>query len=107
MQAAPYTQVLFKQTVVDGAVTETFNLQTLPNPFNNNLGIQFQLQKESVVIITIYDSKGGMVKQVYSGKRQAGVQQFGIDGTSWSNGIYFCDVSIDGVHLQRKLMLQK
>ncbi len=85
----------------------TYELETLPNPFSNTLTIRFNLKQPTQVSLNIYDSKGIMVQQVFTGNKGPGQQQFTIDGSRWSNGSYFCEVVINNHRMVRKLVLQK
>lgn len=82
-------------------------LNITPNPFNNKLAIQLKLEEISSVILNIYDVKGALVKQLYRGNSEAGLQKFELDGTHWSSGTYFCQVIVNGRQLLRKLILNK
>ena len=81
-------------------------LQTLPNPFNSHLLLQLNLPQSSNLQINIYNAGGSRVQQVFSGSKDAGTQQFTINGSTWSNGTYFCEVIVDNQRLLRKLVLQ-
>lgn len=96
-------------TTVDASqkTKQQLQLRTLPNPFTNTLTLQFNLPQESYVSITVYNTSGEKVQQLFNGKRNAGIQRFTIDGTRWSNGTYFCEVMVDNQRLMRKLVLQK
>ena len=47
------------------------------------------------------------VYMVFSGKRDAGIQEFTIDGSQLANGVYFCEIRVNNQPLIRKLLLQK
>jgi spore coat protein A len=79
----------------------------LPNPFNSNVSIQLNLAETKKVSIKLYDEKGGLVKQIYSGECNAGLQKWTINGSNMSNGIYFCEIVVNNVKYLRKLVLQK
>lgn len=101
-------RVLRKIPTDVGTETEQlYGLQTLPNPFSNTLTIRMNLKQNSPVSLIIYDAKGNTIQQVFSGNKEAGPQQFTIDGSSWSNGTYFCEVIINNQRMIRKLILQK
>jgi spore coat protein A, manganese oxidase len=90
-----------------GLFEKEINLQTFPNPFNNNLNIQFNIKKESFVSINVYDSKGMLVKQLADGNRSEGLQQYYLNGSNLSSGVYICEVVVDNQRMLRKLVLQK
>jgi spore coat protein A, manganese oxidase len=94
--------------IMDANVFEKeINLQALPNPFTNNLTIQFNLKKEAFVSINVYDSKGMLIKQLADGSRSSGLQKFNLNGSNLSSGIYICEVVVDNQRMLRKLVLQK
>ena len=91
----------------DPAWEQMLQLRVLPNPFNTNLNIRFQLKQTSRVVINIYDAGGKLLHQVCNGSRDAGQQDFTIDGSHWSNGQYFAEILIEDRRVVRKLTLQK
>jgi spore coat protein A len=82
-------------------------LNIAPNPFNNKLSIQLNLKQSSTLSVIVYDVKGVIIKQLFSGATSAGLKRFELDGTSLSNGTYLCEVVVDGNKFVRKLVLQK
>jgi len=82
-------------------------LQTIPNPFSSQFTIRFMLHQPSAVVINMYDGKGSLVKRIYSGKLPQGMQQVNVDGTNNTNGVYYCEVIINGQRILRKMILQK
>ena len=82
-------------------------LQTIPNPFSSHFTVRFTLHQPSAVVINMYDGKGSLVKRIYSGKLPEGMQQINVDGTNNTNGIYYCEVIINGQRILRKMILQK
>lgn len=102
-------QLPMKKTIKEapGLLESELQLRVMPNPFSNNVTIRFTLPKTEKVLIRLYDSKGSLIRQVFNGERSAGMQNFTIDGTNMANGIYFCEIIIDGKRISRKLVLQK
>jgi len=89
-------------------ITEaSLQLKVMPNPFSNYVTIQFNLADTKKVSINLYDVKGSLVKKVYEGERSAGLQRISIDGSSMTNGVYFCEIVINDQRILRKLVLQK
>jgi len=87
-------------------------LQNYPNPFNNSTIIPIYAQKPIKVNITIYDITGNMVRQLYSGKINSGIQKFTWNakndfGQSISSGLYFVRVSSHNNISKRKVILVK
>jgi spore coat protein A, manganese oxidase len=103
-------QVESAVTKVADAVPEfegLLQLRMLPNPFRSDLKVQLRLPQASEVSIIVYDAMGKVVQQVVRGQHVAGLQEFRIDGSRWSNGTYFCEVVVNNQRTVRKLTLSK
>ena len=101
------TGAITKATNAGPEFEKQIQLRLLPNPFSTDLKIQVQLPQPSAVSISIYDVTGSRIRQVFSGQRGAGLQQFSIDGSQWSNGTYFCEIVVNNQRIVRKLTLRK
>ena len=83
-----------------------FNVKPKPNPFINNLELDFHLESNSSVLIQLIDQSGRVVKQ----QRVAGNR--GDNRTTISNlstlakGIYTVELKVDGQVLREKLIKQ-
>ena len=88
-------------------VEAELQLKVNPNPFSNYVTIQFNLPATKKISINLYDTKGSLVKKVYEGEKPAGLQRLSVDGGNMANGIYFCEILINGRRILRKLVLQK
>ncbi len=67
------------------------NVQVLPNPVQENVQVQFLMDRFDEVMVTFYDSAGQMIQQ--SAHQVAGGQQsldFNVAG--WSPGVYLIDL---------------
>jgi spore coat protein A len=82
-------------------------LKVMPNPFSSYVTIQFNLKAAQKVSISLYDTKGSLVKRIHEGEKPAGLQRITIDGSNMTNGIYFCEILINEQRILRKLVLQK
>lgn len=85
---------------------------TFPNPFSNNTNIVFQLKKDSVVDIRIYNTKGELMLSKPQSAYQKGLNQIQWDGrnndnTNLPNGFYFCQIITPGDRHNLKLMLMR
>jgi spore coat protein A len=81
--------------------------KAVPNPFNSRLRLQFTLRQTSTLTLNVYSAQGTLVKQLFNGKKDAGVQEFELDGTNLSSGTYFCELIVNGEKLVMKLVLEK
>lgn len=84
-----------------------YQLRIQPNPFNHQLRVDLFLKQASTMLINIYDANGKLMKQAYNGRTSAGPQSVSIDGSSWTDGVYFLEIIVGGQQLTRKLVLQK
>ena len=65
-----------------------------PNPFNASTNLNFFLDKESKVIIELFDIKGKKIKQVINQNFNTGHHQVIMNSSSISSGIYFVNYQI-------------
>jgi spore coat protein A len=86
---------------------QQIGLKLTPNPFSNIVTVRFTTDMLATIGLELYDLKGSLIKNVFQGVRPAGPHQFEIDGTQLSNGTYFSVITVDGVKMVRKLVLQK
>ena len=64
-------------------------LQNYPNPFNPSTRIVYSVPFESNVKLSVYNSLGQIIKELYQGTRSAGYYDEYFDATSLSSGVYF------------------
>ncbi len=81
----------------------------VPNPFNSDTSIRFQLPTELRIRLSVYDISGQIVTDLASGVWPAGAHSLiwsGFDdaGVELASGVYFYRLSA-GKHLTRKLLL--
>ncbi|NQT24728.1 T9SS type A sorting domain-containing protein [candidate division KSB1 bacterium] len=95
------------------AIIQDFELlNNYPNPFNPSTEIQYALETESDVNITIYNMTGQQVTTLINQHQTAGMHSSQWDGRYSSgelagNGVYLCHMQI-GKHTQTlKMILQK
>ncbi len=81
--------------------------QNYPNPFNPTTKLQFQLPVNSDVTITLHNTLGEKVADLYSGETSAGTHEISIDGSNLSSGIYFVRMKAENVVKSVKITLLK
>jgi hypothetical protein len=64
-------------------------LQNYPNPFNPSTRIVYSVPFESNVKLSVYNSLGQIIRELFSGTRSAGYYDVYFDATSLSSGVYF------------------
>ena len=96
---------------------QTLLLANYPNPFNPETWIPYQLARGSHVQITIYDTRGAVVRQLALGHQSAGYYTTRSRAAHWdgrnavgervASGIYFYQLETDDVSLLRKMVILK
>ncbi|HSP88049.1 MAG TPA: T9SS type A sorting domain-containing protein [Ignavibacteriaceae bacterium] len=89
-----------------------FNLEVFPNPFNSQTNILVNVNKTEEVTISIYNTLGEKVIQLFSGNLQTGKNEFTWNGkndkgANISSGIYFVVVKTFDKLKSIKLILLK
>lgn len=91
---------------------KTFSVQSYPNPFNPVTTIEVALPKPTECSIKIYDIRGRLVRDLYSGRQVAGYAKFAWDGQDdmghgVGSGVYFAMVKTEKNAMSRRLVLIK
>lgn len=86
--------------------------QNYPNPFNPETEISYTLAKSGKVNLSIYNTKGQLVKQIVSDKQKSGSYKVKWDGTDTNNrktasGVYFYRLETDSKSITKKCILMK
>jgi hypothetical protein len=90
-----------------GPVANSFSVeQNYPNPFNPSTHLPISIDQSGDVSLKIYNETGRLVsEQNYT--FGPGQHTLPIDGSKWSSGNYFANVSINGIEQTRKMQLVK
>ena len=96
---------------------ETVLLANYPNPFNPETWIPYQLANAAAVRITIYDTRGVVVRRLDLGHQREGYYTSRSRAAYWdgrnnvgervASGIYFYQLEADAVSLLRKMVILK
>ena len=96
---------------------KTHLLPNYPNPFNPETWIPYHLANPSEVQVTIYDTRGTVVRHLDLGHQQEGYYTSRSRAAYWdgcndigekvSSGIYFYQLQADNVSLLRKMLILK
>ncbi|MCJ7507851.1 MAG: S8 family serine peptidase [candidate division Zixibacteria bacterium] len=86
--------------------------QNFPNPFNPSTTIPFDLEKETYVILKIYNIKGQLVetlleKSVSRGRYEVTWKAEDQDGVKVASGVYFYVLKTDERYVAKKMFLVK
>lgn len=89
-------------------IPEDFKLsQNFPNPFNPTTIIRFDIPKESLVKLTVYDILGRLVKTLVNENKKPGIYEVQFDAKNLASGIYFYHINTGNYNLTRKMILLK
>ncbi len=87
-------------------IKKSFRLnQNYPNPFNPSTTIEYTLARNSFVNLKIYDTLGREVKTIVNEQKLAGSHTVTLDLSQFSSGVYFYQLSADGLFSDTKKML--
>lgn len=91
-----------------GALPGGFALkQNYPNPFNPETTIEFTLQENAQVALSIYNVLGQKLFEVLNEPRTAGLHQVKFDGSLLTSGIYFYELKVGNQGQVKKMLLNK
>ncbi|HRE11817.1 MAG TPA: T9SS type A sorting domain-containing protein [Ignavibacteria bacterium] len=79
--------------------------QNFPNPFNPKTNIDFDIPKESVVKLTVYNSQGEVVARLVNQQLSAGSYRVDWNAEIFSSGIYFYTISAGKYYEAKKMVL--
>ena len=86
--------------------------QNYPNPFNPTTTLSYELPKDALVNIAIYDMMGKKIKTLVSGFQTLGYKTIKWDATDEQNhpvsaGLYLYTIHADEFRYTRKMMVLK
>lgn len=98
-----------RNNILTNAVVEKFT--AYPNPFEEEIEINFQLNQSGEISVDIYDYSGRQVRQLYHGKSNKNSYQFTWDGKDEkdhrvTNGMYFVRIQTPKAIFTKNILLQ-
>ena len=81
--------------------------QNMPNPFDNNSTINFELTNTSDVQFEFVDMTGKVVKTMDLGTLTNGSHSIQVDATEFASGIYYYSLVSEGSKITSKMIVQK
>ena len=110
-------QVAAAPATTTAAPEQTLLLSNYPNPFNPETWIPYQLAAPSEVRVTIYDTRGIVVRRLVLGHQPAGFYTSRSRAAYWdgrnnvgervASGIYFYQLETDEISSMRKMVILK
>ena len=96
---------------------KTALLANYPNPFNPETWIPYHLSNDANLVLTIYDTKGALVRQLDLGYQKAGYYTIRTKAAHWDghnnlgesvgSGVYFYQLQADHFSAMRKMVILK
>ena len=110
--------ILFLEQLLEALTPEeTRLLANYPNPFNPETWIPYQLAKSAAVTLTIYDTRGVIVRKLSLGHQTAGYYNTRNNAAHWdgknalgesvASGIYFYTLTAGDFTATRKMLIKK
>ncbi len=79
--------------------------QNMPNPFNNQSTISYELNKSAKVALNVYDVTGKKVIEQIEGNQSVGKHNVVLNASNLSAGIYYYSLSVDNNKTSTKKMV--
>ncbi|MFA7123576.1 MAG: FG-GAP-like repeat-containing protein [Candidatus Delongbacteria bacterium] len=101
-----------EQTVIVTGIEDNIPLttelyQNYPNPFNPATEIKFSLADDSKVNLSVYNTKGQLVRTLIDGKTEKGYHTVNFLAEGLNSGVYFCRLDVGGSVKNMKMLLVK
>lgn len=83
------------------------NTKIFPNPATNNQTLEFEITESGNVLVEIIDKKGKVIKQVYNGHLDKGVQSINVDITDLKGYVFYYRITDRSGTSSTKFMTKK
>lgn len=105
----PMVRLNFDPSLAIAEVSETGAIlgQNMPNPFDNNSTINFELANTSDVQFEFVDMTGKIVKTMDLGTLANGPHSIQVDATDFASGVYYYSLVSEGSKITSKMIVQK
>lgn len=95
-------------TPVSTQIPETYSLsQNYPNPFNPVTKINFEIAKQGLVTLKVFDMLGRQVSELINGFKPAGQYSVDFNAANLSSGVYLYRLEVNGYSNVKKMILIK
>ena len=101
-------EMMAKITGKQNGVPMSYGLsQNYPNPFNPSTIISYQIPKQQLVTLRIYNVLGEKVTELVNEVQEAGYYEVQMNGASLSSGVYYYQISAGDFSSVKKMLLVK
>lgn len=84
-----------------------YDINNYPNPFNPITTIKYQLPKEGIVTIKIFDILGQEVTTLVNEKKDVGYYRLEFNASNLASGTYICTIKVNDFIKSQKMLLIK
>lgn len=84
-----------------------YKLNFFPNPFNPVTTIFYQVPKDGITTLKVFDLVGKEISTILNKYQSAGKYEINFDASNLSSGIYLCMLKLDDYVLVKKMLLVK
>lgn len=105
----PMVRMNFDPSLAIAEVSQTGAVlgQNMPNPFDNNSTINFELTNTSDVQFEFVDMTGKIVKTMDLGTLTNGAHSIQVNATEFASGVYYYSLVSEGSKITSKMVVQK
>jgi hypothetical protein len=95
------------EIVNDNSDKEFSILKTYPNPFNPSLSIEYNLDRPSNIVISIYDMNGRLIETVLDAYQTMGSHKLNWTSKNMATGVYIVKLDLGkDIHTKRVVLLK-
>lgn len=100
--------VMLDFTSIDETANANFSVgQNMPNPFNANSVINYELNEAANVSVEILDVTGKVVQTINNGTQEAGVYTLNINAADFAEGVYFYSFTVGNEKITKRMVITK
>ena len=86
---------LRKTTSTNEVASVVKDFEITPNPVTDDFSVQFQLEKQQLVVLSLTDSAGKLIETIKNERLTSGYHSFSLSGKELSAGLYFLNLKTE------------
>ncbi len=95
---------MYSPAFINDTILHVRWLDTIINPFTNQLSFKYKLTTSGDVRIDVIDINGRLVQSIAEGKKNAGEYTVSWNGNRVATGTYFGRISVNGNNVQSVIL---
>lgn len=105
--ATPEEPIFSGATAVQEFNSSVSDINIFPNPCSDRTTISFSVQKETRLMLGIYNINGELIFSESEGRIMSGIHLVTLNSASWKEGIYFCRINTDDSFSTSKIIVAR